>query len=444
MYTQKSGQVTRVNKRLGDRVAAGEAIAEIENAAERAALLSAQGGYEAAKASQSISATSAAGAETSLASAEAAARNTLASAYASVDNAVRTTADSMISNPESARPVFNIQSKNSQLPVNIVNKRIALSPVLNREANAPRNLAGTALREEIQRTQAEVRTALSLLDDLVGALNLGIATYDTTDAEIAAFLTSATGARTTLLATASGLTSALDSLDAKTTAVEIAQKSSESGGSTEVTTSQAAVKQAEGALAAARANYEKSIIRSPISGTLNALHISRGDFVQMNVPAAEVANNGALEVVTQVTEADAREIIVGTKVSLDKNAVGVVTRVAPAISSITRKIEVRIGITEKGELTSGDSVSVTFERGGVAGGNTAPLSRIVIPITSLKVSGEGMSVLMPGENNVLISRTVIIGTLLGDKVQILDGILPTESIIEDARGLRAGDTVEIN
>lgn len=443
IYTQKSGQVTRVNKRLGDRVAAGESLAEIENAAERASLLQAQGGLDAAKAGQSISATNAVSAETSLVSAESSARNTLASAYASVDNAVRGTADSIISNPNSPAPIFSVQSSNSQLPINIVNKRIGISVALKRQEDASRTPSGAMLRAEITQTQTEVRAALSMFDDIVAALNTGLATYDTTNADIAAHLAAATAARTSLLAAVSVLNSAVESLDAKAAAVEVAKKSSETG--SEVTTSQAAVKQAEGMLLAAQANYEKSVIRSPISGTLNALHINRGDFVQMNTPAAEVANNGTLEVVTQVTEADAREIIVGTKVSLDKNAKGVVTRVAPAISSFTRKIEVRIGITEKGALTSGDTVSITFERGGaVSSGKTAPLARIVIPITALKVSGDGMSVLMLNAESTLVARPVVIGTLLGDKVQILEGITAQESIIEDARGRSVGDSVEIH
>src|SRR3990167_10579725 len=47
---EKSGQVTRVNTSLGARISAGAVAAEIENASERAAVLQAEGGLDAAQA----------------------------------------------------------------------------------------------------------------------------------------------------------------------------------------------------------------------------------------------------------------------------------------------------------------------------------------------------------------------------------------------------------
>ena len=51
---ESGGQLRIVYKRLGDYVVAGQIIAEFENSGERAAVTSAEGGYESAKAARDI------------------------------------------------------------------------------------------------------------------------------------------------------------------------------------------------------------------------------------------------------------------------------------------------------------------------------------------------------------------------------------------------------
>ncbi len=115
-------------------------------------------------------------------------------------------------------------------------------------------------------------------------------------------------------------------------------------GSTAVSATQAAITQAQGALAAARAALERSIIRAPISGTINSLSLKRGDFIQMTAPVLTVANNHALEVIAYITATDAPRIAVGGKAILEGDISGVITRIAPALDPLTKKIEVRIGL----------------------------------------------------------------------------------------------------
>src|ERR1043166_9181066 len=50
IHAQSGGTITHLYKKLGSYVAAGEAIAEIENSSQRAALLQAQGALESAQA----------------------------------------------------------------------------------------------------------------------------------------------------------------------------------------------------------------------------------------------------------------------------------------------------------------------------------------------------------------------------------------------------------
>ena len=111
------------------------------------------------------------------------------------------------------------------------------------------------------------------------------------------------------------------------------------------------------------------------------------------------------------TEEDMRQLSVGAKVSIGETASGVVTKVASALDPRTKKIE--------------------------------------IPISALKITPQGSFVFTVVESTstpyegVLVSHKVTEGALLGDKIQILEGVTPEMILVTDVRGLQAGKTVTI-
>ncbi len=358
---EKSGQVISLQASLGDRVGAGSVIATIENASESASVLSAQGSVDAAQAAlakisggsrdeqKAILQASLETAQSGYVSAQSSAVNAALSAFATMDSAVRGTGDGMFSNPDTATPYFNILHADSQLTITINNMRLAMGPLLNREASVAKSIGvASDLVAEIERAESDIRTARSFFDHIIRALNAAIPTPEIPTASIATYQTNAIAARAALNTALSTLSAAKENLSAKKQAITIAEKSLEQGvvgGQPEdIASAQAGLKQAQGALAAARANLEKTIIRAPISGSINSLSLERGDYVQMATPVLTVANNGALEIIAYVTENDARDIAVGSKVTIDDGAVGIITKVAPALDPLTKKIEVRIGV----------------------------------------------------------------------------------------------------
>ncbi len=378
-------------------------------------------------------------------SAQSTAVNTLLSAFASVDGAVRGTSDPMFTNPDSANPRFNVVIPDSQLNSNIGNARVALGPILDRQAAASKNISvNSNLLQEIEKAEIEVRAARSFFDQLIRALNNAIPTGNITEAQIAAYQASATGARTALNGSLSSLSAAKENLSARSQGVTIAEKNVElgvTGGQPEdIAAAQAGVKQAQGALAAARANYEKTVIRAPISGSINSLSLKRGDYVQMSTPVMTVANNGALEIVTYVTENDARDIAAGSKVSIEGGASGVITHIAPALDPLTKKIEVRIGVSgSTKEILNGQSVLVSVTRANAT--IASNIKKITIPISAIKIGSSETVVFTLGADNRLVANPVVVGTLLGDRVVITEGLTGDMMIVTDARGLQAGEVV---
>ena len=453
---EKSAQVVRVDTSLGARISAGAVAAEIENASERAAVLQAEGGLDAAQANlakvqggvrdeqRSILEANVAAATSALESARSNALSTLLSAYATMDSGILATTDKLFTNPGSTNSHFNITTSDARLTIEIETTRDILSPYLAREAAVSDSLtASSDLAAEIATTQTEVRATRNFLDLIVSALNKAIPSPSASSAQIATYLAEATAVRTSLTSTLTALAGATQGLSSSQSALEVARKNLEqglTGGQPEdVAAAKAAVKQAQGGLAAAHANLEKAIIRAPISGTVNSFALKRGDYVQMTAPVLTVANNGSLEVVTYISENDAREVSVGQPVSIEQ-ASGVVTRIAPALDSVTKKIEVRIGVNDPKGLINGQSVLVSIVRTRAVSGDA---TRITIPIAAVKVEAE-RTIVFTLDVDVLVAHEVTLGALLGERVVIASRLTPDMRIVVDARGLREGEKVEVS
>jgi multidrug efflux pump subunit AcrA (membrane-fusion protein) len=127
---------------------------------------------------------------------------------------------------------------------------------------------------------------------------------------------------------------------------------------------------------------------------------------------------------------------------IDNSVKGIITRVASAIDPRTKKIEVRVGITEKTSLlVNGQSVRVNITK--AKQNITATSGPIKIPLSALKLTPNGAFVFTMSATSSLIALPVKEGAILGEEIQILSGLNGTESIVTDARGLKEGMVVTI-
>ena len=138
-------------------------------------------------------------------------------------------------------------------------------------------------------------------------------------------------------------------------------------------------------------------------------------------------------------------ISAGAPVIVNGTIQGVITRIASAIDPTTKKIEVRIGIKDiKSTLVNGQSVRiiVTQDKKNIVTHvkNAGP---IIIPISALKLTPRGGNVFIVSKTNTLIAVPVHEGAILGEEIQILEGLTGAEIIVTDARGLKEGQVVEV-
>lgn len=437
LKAEAGGRVTVVTTEIGKFVSAGQVIATLDNASERASLLGAQGAYEAALAANRQGTLGIAEATTGLETAKRNAVTGNASGYNIVSGVVRTTVDAFFSNPTSPLPGLRIDGKGSTSAINAA--RVALESSLAKWQNESSSLTPAGnIAGSIENSRRYTKETVALVDSLISALERDTDGGTAGDIERSVNITALTGARGTLLGIESSLQGSLTAISAAEDAKSRAEITAGTGGPT---ANSAALTQALGAVRAAEAQYEKTLVRTPISGVVNALYIKRGDFVAPQADAAVIANNNGKQVAGAITEADSQTIKIGDVVHFDDVATGTVTAIAGAVDPKTGKVAIKMSVSNPELLTTGTTVSVSFADTGT---NTSPVETpIIIPLTAVKLMADSAVVFTINSESKLEARIITLGRVLGDTIIVTEGLTKSDTIVVDVRGRKAGETVTV-
>lgn len=422
LETEAGGRVTSVTVALGDRVSAGQVLASIENSRERAALLQAEGAYESALILNNQD-------SNNLEESEFVAENTFRTSLTVADNAIRNLADELFTNPDSPNPGLRIDGQGQA--TRLGSERRALEDVLDTWTSKVQD----GVRGDKLALLHDAERDLIRINSFITDLGILVAEEDA-NAEYTAEVLSTY--KTRFLSARSSLDSTLGSVSSARTALENALQSASD--TTATTESDARLKQALGSLRAAQASYEKTLVRSPIAGVVNAMYLRANEYVSQGIPAAIVANNSALEITTSVNEEERALVSVGQKVMINGDHSGVVTRIAPAVDPATGKIEVKISVDADtdGALENGTTVSLVLE--GTPVETNRPLR---IPLKSIKITPQGPMVFIINDAGELAMQSVTLGTIVGNSAEIKAGLERTTKIVTDARGLKEGEQFEV-
>lgn len=435
--SEGSGQLTRVTKKVGDKVVAGEVIASLENSAERAAVVQAEGAYEQAKAAREISIVGLnnSNSKTTLETAKNNAVNAIAGAYVSMDDTVRAKTDGMFSNPRTNSIKLLVLAPDQALTAKLEADREAIEGILiKRESRNKTISVNSDLGSEIDLSLTELQTFKTYFDDLSKLLSVALPVNEFNQAQIDLQKAQVAGARQTINQSISRLNEAKQSLASAINLSNVVVSERDPS----IASSDANVKMALGAYLSAVSRLNKTIIRSPITGTLNLFSIKTGDYVTPSQQLAIVSNNKALEVKVGISQDDTERIKVGQVVLVNNTIEGVVTRVAEVIDPSSKKVEVRIGFkTIPEELSNGDSVRISFDEELLPQSND-----IFVPIEAIKMKADG-AVVFTVVNGILEEKVVELGEIASEKIKINKGLTPEDSIVVDARSLKSGMSVEI-
>jgi RND family efflux transporter MFP subunit len=292
------------------------------------------------------------------------------------------------------------------------------------------------LTTELRDLNAYIDRTAEFLDTFIAVLELQTNDARFSNEQIAGFITSFSSARSNLINLAA-------SVEASATAIENAEDAVERARIADVRVSDAPrasdaqVTQALGGLRAAQANLAKTILRTPISGTINQLSVQTGDFIGAQQQAALVANNNALEIVTYVSQAERDLLAVGDTLQVE-GVTAIVTAIAPAVDQTVGKIEVRLAATSD-DLQNGDTVTVTF----VADSQAVVAGPVIVPLAAVKFTQNDGEVFLV-RDGLLVSQPVTTGAVQGGGVVITAGLNSDQVFVADARGLQAGTAVTVS
>jgi len=413
ILSQNGGTVRAVRTSIGASVPAGYVIAELENASERAAVLQAEGSYDAAVAARNA---------VSPTDASSSVRNAYRTAFSSSEVAVESDVDTFFGEPGVSGPKILINpSSYSREGMALSRARADLDTLLNDWRVTTQTVSTANPETLLNDAESKLRTIATFITNLSAAANA--TDSDATSAQLGA------------------LASARATINGQIAAIASARSSYRSQSVSSTASVDASVKQALGGLRSAQANLERTIVRAPIGGTINFLPIRVGDYVTALTHVATVAQNGSLEIVAYVSEADRDLLSAGTRITVEESYSGIITSIAPALDPVTKQIEIHVAVDGASELVNGQTVRLALPN---APARTETVSGpIVLPLAAVKLSGDKRIVFTVDEEGRLAGNDVEVGAVRGDRIEILTALSPDMRIVTDARGLAAGEKVRI-
>lgn len=203
-----------------------------------------------------------------------------------------------------------------------------------------------------------------------------------------------------------------------------------------------AVRQQQLSVSQAALQLDKTIIKAPFDGTIINLDISEGAIVSAFSPIGTIKTLGKLELDFSVSNRERLLLNKGDKVSYKGKVIGEISYVASSLDTKTFKNNIRVVVTDADSLTEGDTLTIEIikeEKGSQSENRESGM--IVVPLTSIQIIGNNPHVTVIDDTNEVALKPVSVGLLLGNEIEILDGLDGTELVIKDSRGLQKGQKV---
>ncbi len=185
---------------------------------------------------------------------------------------------------------------------------------------------------------------------------------------------------------------------------------------------------AKGTAREVQVNYEKGMVRSPIDGVVNTWHVDPGEYVAVGDPLAVLVNVSRVHIKVNVPELDVRYLAPGQPVFVTVDAypgdtwTGSIEFVAFKADSATKTFLVKVLVDNAdSRIRPGMIARAAFLRRAIEGAITAPLFSVVDKggerVVFVEVDGKAQA------------RTVSLGVLEQERVQLTDGVKLGENLI---------------
>jgi len=395
----QGGRISRVYVSVGDTVAEGTLIAEVENgdarsvvASKLAALQQQQANLESLLAGTrpeqiAVTQSQIESDKAALVQANQSLLNAIQDAFTTSDDAVRNQVDQFFSNPRSGSPKLTFSTSDSQMEGTAQNDRVMIESVLSQWQKDISSLdADGSVLPVAQKAQANLAVVMKLLTNTNAVLNSAITNQTVTQTVISGYITDISAARTSVNAAMSALTTAVSAQksaaatldkDLKSLALEQAGATSQT-----INVARAQVAAAEADLQNAQAQLTKTQIIAPFTGVISTMDAKRGAIAPANTGLVSMISRGTFQIEANVPEVDIANVKVGNLASTTLDAYGPsvffgakVVAIDPAqtvINGVSAYTTTLMFDKDDARIRSGMTASVSIETGGVPGAIVVP------------------------------------------------------------------------
>ncbi len=358
--------------------------------------------------------------------------------YTKSDDAIRNTADQFFNSPRSFSPQLSFSGTDGILKSKLENSRSNLEAML---VNWNEHLKSLSSASDLSSYSFEAAYNLDQVKDFIDsaalAINVLTPNSNLTQTTIDSWKSGVSTARTALNTGIANLTAALEKMRAAQSSLDLEKNElllEKAGSAPEAISAQEAqINQASAKVENIRAQIEKSLLRSPIAGTVVRQDAKIGEIVSGNVVVISVISEGNLKIEANIPEVDIGKIKIGDPAVIALDAYpaeyfpGKISYVDPGETIIegvtTYKVTMQFD-KEDARIRSGMTADIdilTAEKNGV----------IVIPQRAVIARNGDRFVSLLFEKSV---REVAVET----------GIRSFEGMVEITKGLSGGEEVIVS
>ena len=172
-------------------------------------------------------------------------------------------------------------------------------------------------------------------------------------------------------------------------------------------------------------------LRSPVNGVVIEKAVLGGQRIMAGEPVYKIADLGTVWLEGQVFEQDLPAVRIGQEVTAEfqalpgENRTGRITNIYPTLDPETRTARVRVALANPGlRLKPGMYATFRFD---------APTRAVTsVPRSAVLSTGKRDVVFVRQADGALARREVVLGVTTDDRVQVLKGVTPGETVVASA------------
>lgn len=444
---ESTGKVSGVYVEVGDKVYAGQRLANLNSAQYQAQYSQAVASLDAEKSRLeelksgtrpeeiAVQESKVRNVEESLVDSQSNLINYLKDSYTKSDDAVRSRVDQFIINSRTSNPQLTF---NSSYKLQIETERVFIESALQDWSSSIFDavISINELDNQYDLARNNLSRISSFLDIVASAVNGLTVNSSLTQATIDAYKADINTARTNINTAIVNLTSAREKMRNAESTLMIAQQELTlklSGATPEqIITQEAKVKSAEANVNNYGALIGKTIIYSPINGIVTKKEINVGEIIQTNMPAISVISTSQYEIETNIPESDISKVSIGDKARVTLDAYEDDTLFDSTVTMVDPAETVIEGVSAYLTTLQFDKKDERIRSGMTANIDIMTDMRenvLSVSYRSLMTEG-GTFVEVLNDNNELEKRAVETGMRSSDgRIEIISGLKEGEKVV---------------